>query len=73
MPENSTSPSKRKKSPWYTVMVRWDNMAKLKKISILNGVPMTQTLSRLICSDYNELFPERRKESNANPHDVHPA
>jgi len=72
MPENSISPSKRVKSPWFTVMVRWDNMDKLKEISTYNRVPMTQTLARLICADYAAMI-ERRKEPDACIQNVHTA
>ena len=70
MPENSRSPSKRSKNPWFTVMVRWDNMQKLKEISTHHCVPMTQTLARLIATDHALVFPESRKEPNACTHNV---
>ena len=71
MPEKTASPSKRTKNPWFTVMVKWDNMQKLKEISAHHNVPMTQTLSRLICADHAFVFPERRKEPDACTHNVH--
>ena len=64
------SPSKRD-TPWFTVLVRWDNLAKLKEIAARNRAPLTQTVGRLINNEYDAVFPERRKEPDARTHNVH--
>lgn len=72
MPEKRKSPSKRD-TPWYTAQIRYDNMAKLREIADHFKDPMTKTLGRLIETEYDRVFLESRKESNAQTHHVHPA
>jgi hypothetical protein len=69
MTEKRKSPSKRD-TPWFTVLVRWDNLAKLKEIAARNKAPLTQTVGRLINNEYDAVFPERRKEPDACTHNV---
>ena len=69
MAEKRKPPSKRD-TPWFTAQIRYDNMAKLREIADHYKDPMTRTLGRLIESEYDLVFPERRKEPDACTHNV---
>ena len=69
MAEKRKPPSKRD-TPWFTAQIRYDNMAKLREIADHYKDPMTRTLGRLIESEYDLVFPERRKEPDAHIHNV---
>lgn len=62
-------PSQRNK-PWFTAIVRYDNMARLKEIAAQTKTPVTQVLARLIQQEYDTLHTYSRKEGDA--HDPHP-
>lgn len=69
MAEKRKPPSKRD-TPWFTAQIRYDNMAKLREIADHYKDPMTRTLGRLIETEYDLVFPERRKEPDACTHNV---
>ena len=59
-------PSQRNK-PWFTAIIRYDNMARLKEIAALTKAPVTQVLAGLIQREYDTLFQYSRKEGDASP------
>jgi hypothetical protein len=60
----TTSPSKRK-TPYNTVILRFDTMTKLRELAAREKKSISATLSLLVANQYDTVFPETRKESNA--------
>lgn len=60
----TTSPSKRK-TPYNTVILRFDVMTKLRELAAREKKSVSATLSLLITEQYDTVFPEMRKENNA--------
>ena len=70
MTRKHVAPSKRKKA-WFSTVIRFDNMARLKEIAAQTKAPVTQVLARLIQQEYDTLHTYSRKDVNA--HDPHTA
>ena len=63
MTRKHIAPSKRKKA-WFSAIIRFDNMARLKEIAAQTKTPVTQVLAGLIQREYDTLHAYSRKEED---------